>query len=102
MDGKVDPRRSRLPGGDGLALLDAAGIPRRGHGDRHRQDRAQAVDHVESEQDGDSVPVALDGQPLQPVHLDRIGDEQQRPDLPIGQRSLDHGRLIGEGGPGLA
>jgi hypothetical protein len=97
----ADPGRPCLASGDGLALLDDAGIPGRGHGDRHRQDRAQAVDHIESEQDADSVPVALDRQPLQPVHLRRIGDEQQRPDLPLGQRRLDHGRLTGEDVPGL-
>ena len=80
-------------------LLDRLGIPRRGHRDRHREDRAQTVDHVKPEQDRDPVPVARDGQPLQPVDLRRVGDEQQRADLPPGQRRLDVGLLPG-GGPG--
>src|SRR3712207_7169005 len=53
--------------------------------DRHREDRAQAVDDVEAEQRGDPVPVALHGEPLQSVDLGRVGDEQQRPD-----RSEEH------------
>ena len=44
----------------------------------------------------DAEPVALDREPLQPVGLGRIGDEQQRPDLPLAERRLDHGRLLAE------
>ena len=53
-------------------------VPRRRHRDRHRQDRAQPVDHVEAEQHRDAEPVALDREPLQAVDLRRVGDEQQR------------------------
>ena len=93
-EGPVDADRPGLPGGDGLPALDDVRVPRRRHRDRHREDRAQAVDHVEAEQRRDAVPVALDRQPLEPVGLGRVGDEQQRPDLAAREGGLDQRGLL--------
>ena len=101
--GDVDHRRERpvdadgpcLAGGDRLTPLDRRRVPGRRHRDRHRQDGAQPVDDVEPEQRGQPVPVALDGQPLQPVGLRGVGHEQQRADLAPRQRRLDRRGLPG-------
>jgi hypothetical protein len=71
----VNAHRAGLAAGDGLAPLDDVRVPGGGHGDRHREDGAQTVDHIEAEQRRDAVPIALDGEPLQPVDLGRVGDE---------------------------
>ena len=73
----VDAHGTRLAGGDRLAALDRLGIPRGRHRDRHRKNRAEPVDDVETEQHGDAEAVAVDREPLEAVDLGRIGDEQQ-------------------------
>ena len=88
------PDGAGLAGGDRLAALDGLGVPGRGHRDRHREDGAQPVDHVEAEQQRDAEPVALDREPLQAVDLGRIGDEQQRARATLLQLRLDHLRLL--------
>jgi hypothetical protein len=40
------------------------------------------------------------GQPLEPVHFRRVGNQQQRANLAPGQRGLDRGRLAGDGDHG--
>ena len=90
----MDADRTRLTGGDRLATLDRLGIPRRRHRDRHRKDRAQPVDDVETEQHRDAETVAFDREPLEAVDLGRIGDEQQRTRTALPQRRLDHPRLL--------
>jgi hypothetical protein len=83
--GNIDHRRERPVNADGAGLtrrhrlrpLYDRRVPRRRHRDRDREDRAQPVDHVEAEQRRDPVPVAVYGQPLQPVGLGRISDEEQ-------------------------
>ena len=54
-----------------------SGIPGGRHRDRHRKDRAEPVNDVETEQHRDAEAVAFDREPLQAVDLGRIGDEQQ-------------------------
>ena len=73
----VDADGTRLTGGDRLATLDRLGIPGGRHRNRHRKNRAEPVDHVESEQHGDAEAITFDREPLQAVDLGRIGDEQQ-------------------------
>ena len=88
-EGPGDADRPCLTRRDRLTLRDRLGIPRRRHRDRHRQDRAQPMDHVVAEQDRDAEPAAFDREPLQAVDLRRVGDEQQRPDLALPHRGLD-------------
>jgi len=54
------------------------------------------VDHVEAEQRGNPVPIALDHEPLQAIGLRRVGDEQQGAGLAAADRLLDHLRLTGQ------
>jgi hypothetical protein len=59
--------------------------------EKYQVRRIAAVDHVEAEQRRDPVPVAVDGQPLKPIGLGRIRDEQQRADLTTAHSCLDSG-----------
>ena len=74
------------------ALLDDVRVPRGGQRDRHRQDGAEAVDHVEAEEQRDAVPVARQRELLQPVDLGGLGHEEQRSRLAARQGRLDQGR----------
>ena len=89
----MNTNRPRFPGGDRLSTLDCLRVPGGRHRDRYRENGPQTMDHVETEQRGDTQPVPVDRQPLQPVDLRRIGDEQQRTHLAPGHRGFDHHRL---------
>ncbi len=84
-EGPVDPDGARLAGRDRLTPLDRRQVPRRRHGDRHREDGAQPVDDIEPEQRRDVLATAIDGHPLQPVYRGRIGLEEQGPAPTPGQ-----------------
>ena len=73
----VDAHGTRFAGGDRLAALDRRGVPRGRHRNRHRKNRAEPVNDVETEQHRDAEAVAFDCEPLEAVDLGRIGDEQQ-------------------------
>lgn len=98
-EGPVDPDGSSLPRRNRLTPLDGRRIPRRSHRDRDREDRPEAVDHVEPEQRGNAEPAALDREPLQPVRLGRVGDEEQGAGLATSESRLDHRALTGERDP---
>jgi hypothetical protein len=51
------------------------------------------MDHVEAEQRGDAEPVPVDREPLQPVDLGGIGDEEQRTGSALREGPLDGGGL---------
>src|SRR3954465_12597347 len=56
-----------------IATGPGGGVPRDGAG----EGGSQAMDDVKAEQRGDAEAVALDGEPLEPVDLGGVGDEQQ-------------------------
>ena len=87
--GREGPVQARGPGfarGHRLRLLVARGVPRRGHGQGHREDRAVAVDHVEGEEHRDLEPRLLDRDLLERVELLRVVEPEHRAGAALADR----------------
>ena len=93
----VDADGAGLARGDSLALLRRRGVPGRGGRDRHREDRAEAVDDVEAEEQRDAQPRVLDGAALQAVGQRGVAHEQHRADGARAHAPGHHPRAPGIG-----
>ena len=75
-EGPVQAGGRGLLGGDARGALRALRRPASRHRQRHREDRAVAVDHVHGEQQRDAEPRFLDRDLLQPAERLGAGDVQ--------------------------
>ena len=92
-EGPVQACGAGLPGRHGLRPFGNRRIPRRGHGQRHGEDRAVAVDHVEGKEERDLRRTLFDGDLLEHVELLCVVEPQDRTGaaLPDGVRGLRPG-----------
>ena len=83
-EGPVQACGAGFPGCHGLGPFGYRRIPRRGHGQRHGEDRAVAVDHIQGEEQRDLRRALFDGNLLKRVELLRVVEPQDRagPALP--------------------
>ncbi len=77
-EGPVQACGTRFPGCHGLRPFGNRRIPRGGHGQRHGEDRAVAVDHVQGEEQRDLRRALFDGDLLERVELLRVVEPQDR------------------------
>jgi len=82
-EGPVDADRTGFSSGDGLGALYCLRIPGRGHGERDRKDGAEAVDDVEPEDERNVQARVVDGEMLETIDLDGVGDEEEGADLAL-------------------
>ena len=72
-EGPMHARKPRLARRDAARLPDQRLVPRTSLSQRNRENRAVAVDHVETAQDRNPEPRLLDGLALNPVVIRRTG-----------------------------
>ena len=77
-EGPVQACGAGFLGRHGLRPFGNRRIPRRGHGQRHGEDRAVAVDHIEGEEQRDLRRALFDGDLLERVELLRVVEPQDR------------------------
>ena len=75
-EGPVDADSRCFIGGSGLNLAIQVKIPGCGLRDRHRKDGAEAVDHVEADEQRNVQSRLVDGYVLHAVDLMRVGEEE--------------------------
>jgi hypothetical protein len=80
-EGPVEACRARLSRGDARGALRVRRVPRGGHRQRNREDRAVAVDHVHAEQQRNAEPAFLDRDALQLAQRPGPGDVEVRADF---------------------
>ena len=85
----VEAGRGRLLGGDGRAVRHQLRVPRRGLGERDREDRAVAVDHVAAHQQRDAEPALLDRDALDLQARGRHDLVQHRAEPALAQALLE-------------
>ena len=91
----VDPMRGCLFGGDARRALQQRRIPGTRLGQRDREHRSEAVNHIGADDQGDAQARLLDGDALVAIDQLRIGQVQQRSHLAGANLLIKAGRGCG-------